>query len=29
VPYGAYLRATVSLAGSNAVTVTVRCTLKD
>jgi len=29
VPYGLYLRATVYLAGSNAVTPTVRCVLKD
>ena len=29
VPYGEYLRATVNLGGSNAVTPTVRCVLKD
>lgn len=29
VPYGAYLRATAGLGGSNPVTVTVRCVLKD
>lgn len=28
-PYGEYLRASASLAGSNAVTPTVRCVLKD
>lgn len=29
VPYGLYFRAAASLAGSNAVTVTARCVLKD
>lgn len=29
VPYGTYMRASASLAGSNAVTVTIRCVLKD
>lgn len=29
VPYGLYFRASASLAGSNAVTVTERCVLKD